>query len=94
MPVLADARTLVVTAADDRSPSFGCGGFTRYTYFGDAFVNQALRQTGSLTEAYRRALGQIEVRERREGFNPSRPQFAGGKESRAKLQALEQGLRR
>jgi hypothetical protein len=44
---LADPRTLVITAAAPDRPSFGCEDGATWTYFGDAFFNQALR--GSLT---------------------------------------------
>ena len=43
-PVLASPSTLVITgAAADRS-SFGCEDGATWTYFGDAFYNQALRR--------------------------------------------------
>src|SRR5829696_1719203 len=38
---LADRRTLVITAAAPDRPSFGCEDGATWTYFGDAFFNQA-----------------------------------------------------
>ena len=43
IPRLADADTLVITAADADHPSFGCEDKAKWTYFGDAFFNAALR---------------------------------------------------
>ena len=52
---LAGPRTLVITAAAPDRPSFGCEDGATWTYFGDAFFNQALRSSRNLAEAYCRA---------------------------------------
>ncbi|MEE1609726.1 C13 family peptidase [Microvirga sp. CF3016] len=75
---LADARTLVITAAAADRPSFGCRDGATWTYFGDAFFNKALRGERRLDVAFERARGLVTQRERREGFDPSNPQIAGG----------------
>jgi hypothetical protein len=75
---LADPRTLVITAAAPDRPSFGCADGATWTYFGEAFFNQALRRAGSLDDAFCRAREIVTRRERREGFEPSKPQMAGG----------------
>ena len=49
------------------------------TYFGDAFFNTALRRTSNLKEAFLLARSLISKRELRQGFEPSRPQMAGGR---------------
>jgi hypothetical protein len=77
---LADPRTLVITAAAPDRPSFGCEDGATWTYFGDAFFNQALRASPTLDAAFCRAREIVTKRERREGFAPSRPQMAGGSE--------------
>ena len=77
---LADPRTLVITAAAPDRPSFGCEDGATWTYFGDAFFNQALRGSRTLDEAFCRARDIVTRRERKEGFKPSRPQIAGGSE--------------
>jgi len=77
---LAGPRTLVITAAAPDRPSFGCEDGATWTYFGDAFFNQALRSSRNLAEAYCRARDIVTRRERNEGFEPSRPQIAGGSE--------------
>jgi hypothetical protein len=77
---LADPRTLVITAASADRPSFGCRDGAAWTYFGDAFFNQALRQERLLDRAFTRARELVTRREMREKFDPSNPQIAGGKE--------------
>ena len=75
---LADPDTLLITAASATRSSFGCKDGNRWTYFGEAFFAQALRQTASLTNAFEIARGIIARREQVEGFTPSNPQIAGG----------------
>ena len=56
VPALADARTLVITAARHDRPSFGCGVSSRITYFGEAFLAGALNLTSTaLGDAARRS---------------------------------------
>jgi peptidase C13-like protein len=78
IPPIADADTLVVTAADANHSSFGCEDKAKWTYFGDAFFNTALRQTSNLKEAFLLARSLVSKRELRQGFEPSHPQMAGG----------------
>ncbi len=78
IPRLANADTLVITAADANHASFGCEDKARWTYFGDAFFNVALRQGGSLKDAFIAARALVRKRELRERFEPSNPQMAGG----------------
>jgi hypothetical protein len=82
---LADPRTLVITAAAADRPSFGCRDGATWTYFGDAFFNRALRAETRLDRAFDRAREFVTERERREGFDPSNPQIAGGAEVLARL---------
>jgi hypothetical protein len=82
---LADPRTLVITAAAPDRPSFGCRDGATWTYFGDAFFNRALRTEPGLDAAFARARALVGERERREGFDPSDPQIAGGAEVLARI---------
>jgi hypothetical protein len=75
---LADADTMVITAADANHPSFGCRDRAQWTYFGDAFFNTAMRRAANLKEAFNEARGIVRRRELRNGFDPSNPQMAGG----------------
>ena len=77
-PVLANISTLVITAAAADRPSFGCEDGAKWTYFGHAFYNQALRRGAKLDDTFAEAKRLVTDRERREGFAPSQPQIAGG----------------
>jgi hypothetical protein len=78
IPRLANPDVLVITAADADHPSFGCEDKARWTYFGDAFFNVALRRTKNLKEAFVVARALVLKRELRERFEPSNPLMAGG----------------
>ena len=78
IPRLANPDVLVITAADADHPSFGCEDKARWTYFGDAFFNVALRRAKSLQEAFVVARALVRKRELRERFEPSNPLMAGG----------------
>jgi hypothetical protein len=78
IPPLANPDTLVITAADADHSSFGCQDKAKWTYFGDAFFNVALRQARSLREAFVVARALIRKREQRERIEPSNPLLAGG----------------
>jgi hypothetical protein len=78
IPRLANPNSLVVTAADANHSSFGCEDRAKWTYFGDAFFNVALRRTTRLKDAFALARALVGQREARNGFVPSHPQMAGG----------------
>jgi len=84
IPRLANPDMLVITAADADHPSFGCRDKAKWTYFGDAFFNVALRKAKSLKDAFVVARALVRKRELREHFEPSNPLMAGG----ANLQPL------
>jgi hypothetical protein len=75
---LANPDVLVITAADAQHPSFGCQDKAKWTYFGDAFFNVALRKAISLKDAFLDARSLVRKRELREHFEPSNPLMAGG----------------
>ena len=85
---LADADTLVITAADAGHPSFGCTNTARWTWFGQAFFGEALMQTRSLPQAFGIASASIARRELAEKFDPSNPQLRGGEHVLPLLDAL------
>ncbi|MCB8821542.1 C13 family peptidase [Microvirga rosea] len=91
---LADERTLVITAAAADRPSFGCQDGATWTYFGDAFFNKALRTEPRLNLAFERARQLVTAREKREGFDPSNPQIAGGNAVLERLRARCASLQR
>jgi hypothetical protein len=98
IPRLANADTLVITAADRNHPSFGCTDKAKWTYFGDAFFNSALRQSATLKEAFTLARSLVLTWELRSGFEPSQPQMAGGENvepllvARERKEQVDQGL--
>jgi hypothetical protein len=79
IPHLANENTLVITAADSDHPSFGCQDGAQWTYFGEALFNNAMRRAATLREAFALARTLVSKRERRNGFTPSNPQIAGGR---------------
>jgi hypothetical protein len=89
---LEDERTLILTAAAAEKTSFGCSNENDFTYFGDAYINTALRHTLSFVAAFDQARDIIAAREKAEKLVPSQPQIYVGKAMRAKLQQLEQRL--
>ena len=89
---LKDERTLVITAADAKSESFGCGYGEKFTWFGEAFLDQALRNRFSFTEAFEKARETIRQWEDEQGETPSNPQIFVGKEIGEKLTVLERQL--
>ncbi|MFO1320023.1 MAG: C13 family peptidase [Burkholderiales bacterium] len=89
---LKDARTLIMTAADAKHQSFGCGTDSELTYFGKAFFDEALRSTFSFTGAFERARDAIARRERENEFTPSNPEMFVGDEIRLKLDRLTRRL--
>ena len=71
---LANDNTIVLTAADEKSTSFGCSNEREWTYFGDAFFNQHLKPDVTLEQAFLNARVTIGQWEARDGLTPSNPQ--------------------
>jgi hypothetical protein len=78
IPKLKTPDTMVITAARADRPSFGCGNTADATYFGKAWLVDALNQTDDFELAYRIAAGEITAREKAEGERPSMPQLWRG----------------
>jgi hypothetical protein len=93
VPPLADAKSLIITAADAEHPSFGCSPDADFTYFGRAFFAEQLPNTYSLIQAFENATVNISERERDKGYQASRPQLAMGPEMKAKLEEFEARLK-
>ncbi|WP_294059357.1 C13 family peptidase [Sphingomonas sp.] len=92
VPSLADAHSVVVTAAASDRTSFGCSAENDWTFFGDALVNHALRKPQPLEAAVREARGLIDDWERSNGLTPSNPQIAMGADVSAWLAPLEASM--
>ena len=88
IPDLADKDTLIMTASDAENPSFGCSNERKWTYFGDALFNHALRTTRSLPEAFNAAKATIKTWETEQKLIASNPQMSVGSDIGKKLQAF------
>lgn len=75
VPPLQGAGTLVITAARSDRSSFGCGNDSVATYFGRAWLIDALNQTTDFIDAFRRASGQVATWERQDHLLASEPQI-------------------
>jgi hypothetical protein len=85
---LADARTVVLTAAAKTRASFGCADDRDLTYFGEALYRDALPASATLRSAFETARREIRRRERAERVRPSQPQAHFGAALEPKLEAL------
>ncbi|MFE8070945.1 C13 family peptidase [Marinobacteraceae bacterium S3BR75-40.1] len=76
-PLAAPDRAIITAARFDRT-SFGCSDTNDFTYFGQAFFEQGLAHTHSLTTAFTTARERVAAREQAGGYTPSRPQMVVG----------------
>ena len=83
IPALQTDTTMVFTAAAQDRTSFGCTPENDWTYFGDAFLNQTLRQNRTLPDAFDTAKVLIQSWEARENIRPSLPQSFIGPQTQA-----------
>lgn len=86
---LAGPDTLVIAASRADRNSHGCSHEADWTFFGQAYINEALRQGLDFEAAFHHARQQVALREQQEKLTPSEPQMAMGDNIRARLQALE-----
>lgn len=92
VPALKSDDTLILTASHKNRPSFGCGPDSDATYFGRAWLIEALNETTDFVAAFKTAKTRIAEREDAEGFRPSRPQIEIGKQILPRLQAWQSQL--
>jgi hypothetical protein len=85
---LTNDDTIVMTAADAKNPSFGCGAKRSWTYFGDAFFNRSLKPGVSLNTAFTRARTLIGKWEAAGKLKPSNPQGRFGEAMLRKVDLL------
>jgi hypothetical protein len=89
VPVLQGPRTVIATAASAQKSSFGCAAGNDWTFFGYAFVNQAMRQPDTFERQFRRAWVTILGWEQKAGYDPSSPQISVGADTAKWLAALD-----
>jgi hypothetical protein len=78
VPPLANDNTIVMTAADANSTSFGCAPERDWTYFGDAFFQQSLHAGSDFQNAFDHARILIQGWELMDHAPPSNPQGSFG----------------
>jgi len=91
---LANDNTIVITAADEKNTSFGCGAGRAWTYFGDAFFNQGLRPGADFKRAFDHARTLITGWERLDRLPPSNPQGHFGRALMEKLTPIFESMPR
>jgi hypothetical protein len=89
---LRDPQTLVITAARADRTSFGCGAHSQITWFGEAFLTEALNRTTDFQDAFAIASKAIRERELAQDSTPSVPQLWAGARIGAKLAAWRAAL--
>lgn len=89
IPSLQNETSIILTAASDQRPSFGCNPGNDWTFFGDALINTALRKPAPLQKAVVEAYSLIGDWERGHGLDASSPQSLFGLKSAGWLAALE-----
>ena len=85
VPPLASEDSIVLTAADAQSTSFGCATGRDWTYFGDALFKQSLRPGTDFRRAFDHARILIRSWEAMDRLPPSNPQGHFGAALTAKL---------
>jgi len=90
VPPLANDDTIVLTAADAKSTSFGCAPERDWTYFGDAFFRQSVRPGRDFQRTFENARVLIQGWELMDRARPSNPQAHFGPALVAKLAPLFQ----
>ena len=92
VPALKSPQRMVITAARKDRPSFGCGNTDSATWFGRAFLVEALNATNDFAVAYTLAAGNVRRREKAQNELPSEPQFQNGKTVAAVLEQWRSAL--
>ncbi|GGA04355.1 C13 family peptidase [Dyella caseinilytica] len=78
VPDLRSSGTLVLTAARTDRSSFGCGSDSDITYFGKAWLVDALNKTDNFVDAFQFAKNDIAGWEKEQKLTPSEPQMDVG----------------
>jgi hypothetical protein len=89
---IRDDSTMVMTSAREDRTSFGCGADSDITYFGKAFLAEALNQTTSIRDAFDIATKSVDAWETRDKEEHSEPQIATSRSIEMKLDAWAKTL--
>ena len=89
IPALQNETTVTMTAASSEKPSFGCRAENDWTFFGDALINNAMRQPTSSRDAFVAARTMVSQWEASGRLDPSNPQIDVGSNARVWLDKLD-----
>lgn len=92
VPPLRGPGTLVLTAARADRSSFGCGSDSDITYFGKAWLVDALNHTDNFVDAFKQARSDIATWEKQDKLTPSEPQIDVGSGVAAQLALWRKGV--
>jgi hypothetical protein len=93
IPKLSGPGNLVMTSAREDRTSFGCGADSDITYFGRAWLVDALNATPDFVDAFAKAKTEIAGWEKKDSLQASEPQIAIGDGIAEKLAAWRKGLK-
>ncbi|MDE2054474.1 MAG: caspase family protein [Xanthomonadaceae bacterium] len=93
IPPLKSTDTMIVTAARADRSSFGCGEQSELTWFGHAFLVNALNKTDDFRQAFKLASTQVAAWEKRDRYEPSEPQISAGNGIAAQLAKWRKGFK-
>lgn len=93
IPPLRGDGTLVLTAARTDRSSFGCGSDSDITYFGRAWLVDALNHSADPVTAFNLAKREIADWEATDSLTPSQPQMAVGEGIEQQLTRWQQGIK-
>jgi hypothetical protein len=88
VPAFADEDTAVITASAADRTSFGCSDQRNWTYFGEAFFENGLRDGGTLSGAFGIAKELVTKWETEQNLPPSQPQIHIGQRLQRHLPSL------
>ncbi|QRP65165.1 caspase family protein [Rhodanobacter sp. FDAARGOS 1247] len=92
LPPLRGPGTMVLTAARSDRSSFGCGSDSDITYFGKAWLVDALNHSDNFADAFTRARNDIAAWEKQDNLTPSEPQIDIGSGIRDQLARWRKGI--
>ncbi|HET7931508.1 MAG TPA: C13 family peptidase [Rhodanobacteraceae bacterium] len=92
IPPLQSADNMIITAARSDRSSFGCGEQSELTWFGHAFLVDALNKTDNFRKAFALAKLQVAAWEARDGYQASDPQISAGTGITAQLERWRGGF--
>ncbi|MGO1542074.1 MAG: C13 family peptidase [Luteimonas sp.] len=92
LPPLRSPDAVVITAARKDRTSFGCGAASQVTYFGQAWLVDALNRQEDFIAAFSDARALVAQREEADTFTPSLPQIHVGERIEPVLKAWRESL--